>query len=255
MILRSCKGFTLVELLAAISMTAIMGLGVAVAAGNFTKRNAIELDIASSRMQLQKALTFISKDVRQSAYIYQEYTNGVPPLTGGGVTGASPSDARVLAMWRLRDGDLTANPPGCANARRFELRVYYYVPIPDNNFRGPNVIRMYRNDCPTNNPDSNLDGALTSVEVNDWSSVAANTTAIPLTSAPIIIDGIANPTTVGGVTTNGFTVDVNTLGTQVTSLGLRGAVLNDNVTSVGSTQLEAAKQDLTVNSTISRRNF
>lgn len=253
--LRSRKGFTLVELLAAISMTAIMGLGVAVAAGNFTKRNVIELDIASSRMQLQKALTFISKDVRQATYIYQENTTGVPPLAGGGVTGANPSNERVLAMWRLRDGNLAANPTGCLLNRRFELRVYYYVPIPDNNFRGPNVIRMYRNDCPTNDPDGDGNGLLSTAEVDAWSGIAANIATIPLASAPIIIDGIADPQTVGGVTTNGFTADVNTLGTQVTSLGLRGAVRSDDATLVGSAQLEAAKQDLTVTSTISRRNF
>jgi prepilin-type N-terminal cleavage/methylation domain-containing protein len=248
---RSHKGFTLVELLAAISMTALLGLGVAVAAGNFTKRNVVELDIASSRVQLQKALTFISKDVRQAAYIYQENTTNVPPLTGGGVAGANPANERILALWKLRDGNLAANPPGCANARRFELRVYYYAPIPDNNFRGPNVIRMYRNDCPAVNPDANADGVLTANEANAWTS----TTAIATNNAPILIDGIANPQVSGGVTTNGFTADVNPLGTQVTALGLRASVRNDDNTLIGSAQTEAAKQDLTVSSTISRRNF
>ena len=249
---RSHKGFTLVELLAAISMTTLIGIGVAVAAGNFTKRNVFELDIASSRMQLQKALVFISKDVRQSAYIYQEYTSNVPPLAGGGVAGANPTNERVLALWRLRDGDLTANPPGCANPRRFELRVYYYVPSPpDNSFRGPNVIRMYRNDCPTIDPDTNGDKVLTEKEANAWTS----TTPITNNDAPILIDGIANPKVAGGVTTNGFTADVNSSGTQVTALGLRASIRNDDNTLVGSAQTVAAKQDLTVNSTISRRNF
>ncbi len=248
---RSHKGFTLVELLAAISMTAAMGLGVAVAAGNFTRRNIFELDIASSRIQLQKALSFISKDVRQASYIYQEYTTSVPPLTGGGVAGAIPANERILALWRIRDGNLAVKPTGCANAQRFELRVYYYVPIPDNSFRGPNVIRMYRNDCPTINPDTNGDGVLTGNEANAWTS----TTAITNNDAPILIDGIANPKVAGGVTTNGFTVDVNAVGTQVTSLGLRASIRNDDSTLVGSAQTTAAKQDLTVSSTISRRNF
>ncbi|WP_218080334.1 PulJ/GspJ family protein [Anthocerotibacter panamensis] len=242
--MRKSSGFTLSELLVAIVITGILGVGASAAVANFTKRNLQEANTTTSRAQLQRAVVYISRDLRKSVRIATAVDAGLLPNYP-----TAPASSPILALWRLRDGDLGANggrATGCLNASPYEFRAYYLVPAPPN-LRGPNVLALYVNNCPANPVPT--EGAISA----KWGPPPVLPNDIPL-----LLDSVAN----GGFTAQDSTLAVPVaLLTSVTpnpnraALRIQGAVDEDLLNGTNALQRIQQQRDLTLNTVVTRSNF
>lgn len=240
---KSSKGLTITEVLISTIMTGIVGVGVAVAAANFTQRNLAETSVTTNRVQLQRVVAYIGRDVRKAVRVATNTELALLPTHAG--------TRPILALWRQRDGNLSNNAGGCGFNSPYEFRAYYVVPS-IGFFRGPNIIRLYVNNCPsqavltanqivsrwTNNPATIVAGAGGADALTE--GVATFTARDTANGLPLIATagstGNTNPSRISFTIQNSIDVEL-----------IRGGTTGNNVVDT--------QNALTANATFSRQNY
>lgn len=117
------SGFSLVEKIVSLVIASIITTGLVAMISQLVQYNQRESAFIATEAETQKALNYITEDLREAVYVYPEHTStlisGLPDFSN--VPGLGPNTEPILIFWRTETIPESELPSGCTAGNGFIL--------------------------------------------------------------------------------------------------------------------------------------